>query len=60
MYIAKMTENGCKLFTPAYETICEARAEGRKRWQTLNFNIVEICDNGVVDGIYEILKYVTV
>ena len=58
MYLAKMVEDGRKLITSPFPTIDEVRAEGKRIWRTVNFDIIEVKDDGVPDGIYEAIRYV--
>lgn len=58
MYLAKMMEDGRKFFTAPFDTIAEARAEGKRIWRTVHFDIIEVMDGGVPDGIYEAIRYV--
>jgi hypothetical protein len=60
MYLAKMIEDGRKMYTKPFITIDEARREGRRKWQTIHFDIIEVLDAGVPDGVYEAIRYVPV
>lgn len=58
MYLAKMVEDGEKKFTKPFATIGEARAEGRRVWMTNRFDVIEIVDWGLEQGVFEAIRYV--
>jgi hypothetical protein len=58
MFIGKLIEDGRAMLTPALPTIEEVRAEGRRRWHTAKFDVIEIKDEMVEDGVFEAIRYV--
>jgi hypothetical protein len=57
-YIAKIVEDGKFWFTEPFSSSAEARAAGKALWFTNKFDVIEVMEDGIKDGIYEATGHV--